>query len=362
MIDGPACLPRSWTCLLLIACGSDSADRGHRKEDLGPRGKDGAGTHVDLSPMDTDLLADAPADVRGDAAAVWEAPSPCWASDGDCVAGALLLCLSTLSCGLGLIHGINLSGCVTVSALWRTYPLGDIGGAPRGAQYYEAWIQCMETAESCDDVGRCLNAGDPAETCDPFEADAMCAVDGEGQSYDRHCAGLLPEKTRGITISLSCSAAGTSCFAWPGGVDCALSSGCTSVGRWCEGEHAFRCGAAGLLREGDCSTSGLVCRDGLCVGELGECPSKTSPHTCDGTRARYCNEGWDEVDCAQTRVATACESGTCASSGSECDAYFAGTCDGTRLSYCLDGTVAWTDCAAFGFIGCVADPVARCTR
>lgn len=197
---------------------------------------------------------------------------------------------------------------------------------------------CVMDAADCDAVGRCINAGEPAATCDAAAEDPGCDGDVARRCY-------------GVYVGEDCGAVGTGCVQDRiGQLWCGPGDMCDS-GASCEGDVALQC-INGVMVRTDCAPGS--CADGYCTGEGEECDGPV--FRCDGNVAVTCLNG--RIHREECVVCSESDGAFCAT-GEACER---STCDGSQLLGCVDGAVHRTDCEAIGFSGCEqTETGARCT-
>lgn len=197
---------------------------------------------------------------------------------------------------------------------------------------------CVMGAADCDAVGLCINAGEPAATCDPA-------------TTDRTCDGDVARRCYGVFIGEDCGAEGTGCVTDDiGQLGCGPGDPCDGIGT-CEGDIALVCRNGVTIRE-DCSPG--TCNEGFCTGGGEECDEPV--FRCDGNVAVTCRNG--RIQRQECVVCSEADGAFCATDD-ECER---STCDGTVLLGCVDGRIHQSDCAALGFTACEqTETGARCT-
>ncbi len=212
-----------------------------------------------------------------------------------------------------------------------------------------AGIDCLRSADDCDDVFGCLYANpEQAKVCESVE-------------YDEKCSGnVLVDcwSSDGRYEITDCGRAGLTCAETETSAACGESH-CEGPVEPCDGDIYQDCQSAGLLTMYDCSWLGGTCGVGTdgysCVGDGEECSGGPSPR-CEGDVAYHCLEGRvAHLDCAGFVA-----NGTCVEIETEvfcglddgCIPYTSEECVNGVISFCHLGVITELDCIKLGYSGC----------
>jgi hypothetical protein len=221
--------------------------------------------------------------------------------------------------------GITLDACTSQVLGRRGFPVLD-------AATVEA---CVKAAGDCDAVGKCLNGGEKAGSCNP-------ATD------TKRCDGAIGRKcVDGVWVGMDCGKLGLKC----------LQDSVKQL--WCGKEGA--CGDSSCHKDGVISCVNKVmayrsCGGGSCVDVngkkacAGEGPAcQQGDFRCDGNTAVTCVNGKEHREpCA---VCSDVDGAFC-TKDDRCDR---SSCDGATLKVCVDGVPFDKDCQALGFSTCKDD-------
>jgi hypothetical protein len=221
--------------------------------------------------------------------------------------------------------GLSMDDCANTVLGRRGFPVLD----PAAVE------SCVSAAKDCDAVGRCINGGQTAGSCDPTVDTKRC--DG---AIGRKCLG-------GVWVGLDCGKLGLECLQ--------------------DGVKQLWCGKQGACKDATCHKDGVLscvnkvmafrsCGAGSCVDVngtktcAGEGPAcQPSDFRCDGNTAVSCVNGKEHREpCA---VCSDVDGAFC-TKDSQCDK---SSCDGATLKACVDGVPFDKDCTALGFSTCKED-------
>lgn len=211
----------------------------------------------------------------------------------------------------------------------------------------EELLDCTHAAgASCDALLACLNAGEPAETCET--------------PYPYTCENANPpvfhDCQDGREIAAVCTTGTTCAVSGIPHQPCGIAS-CNQAMTppMCDPDTGRRltCQQAVLVPE-PCA-EGLVCVDGACVGPGDPC-NALGGMRCDGTVLTYCaNQRRATRDCAATGHICGTVSGEAACTGNACSGRgLSASCSGTTLTLCHDGVAYTFACGRDGLRCCGA--------
>lgn len=231
-------------------------------------------------------------------------------------------------------------------------------------------VDCLANAAcGCAAVEECLGWGTPIPTTSCSSGCSGSVFTACGGDYD------LPD---GYKIAADCGKLGLSCDPVAACVaEATVACDTDTYAAACDAKGRPQFCDDGFVQWGKvCSSLGLDCASGLCVGRGAACtnaPSSTSGTvelfggSCSGKALAACVEGkLATIDCATMGPAFTCQTvGTTAFCGlaSDCVPANGGassptnspSCDGVTLTFCNAGRLEHVDCLTLGFAGCKVD-------